>query len=232
MDKMMYMPHKLKSEYSILGVYLSAHPLDKFKFFINNSNITPLDEASKIIESKNSQAKMTIVGYVTKCAERIAKNGNIYGEFTIIDYKGELKFSLFRDDYSTYKSLLNEGYMVIIDVEIKERKFPNSKPADNKEKFYSVLYKNIRMLQNVKPKSINLQLLTDNIDKDFSAHFADTLKKCSGETEIYITLYSKYDMNRGIKLVSRSKQIDINNEEFENFILAHPDIIKKVIIKQ
>jgi len=232
MDKMLYMPEMLKAEHSVLGIYLSAHPLDRFKFFIKHSNITSLDEAAKIIESKNAPAKMTIVGYVTKNAERTAKNGNLYGEFTIIDYKGELKISLFRDDYSYNKGTLTEGYSVIIDVEIKERKFPNSKPGEQNEKFFSVSYKNIRMLQNVDAKAVNIYIDINEIDSNFRKDFHKTVNACKGKSELYITLIDRNSLKQGIKMVSRTKKIDINNELLDQFVNSYPNAIKKVIITQ
>gem|GEM_PF-5835828 len=48
---------------------------------------------------------------------------------------------------------------------------------------------------------------------------------------MYLTLLSDYD-NTSIKLVSRSKTIDINNEEIERFIDTYSNVVKKVVIKQ
>ena len=231
MEKMMYMPTLLKNEYSVLGIYLSAHPLDKFKFFINNSNITPLEKAAKIIEEKKTKTKMSIVGYVTKGIERTSKNGNVFGDYTIIDYTGELKFALFKDDYTNNKSNLSEGYLVIMDVEIKERKFPSNKNDNNQPMMY-VTYSNARLLQNLKTKSINLYLDINGIDADFRKRFAEIVDANKGETELYITLFDSNISSRGINMVSRSKRIDINNEDFELFVKANSNVIKKVTITQ
>ena len=231
MDKMIYMPTSLKNEYSVLGIYLSSHPLDKFKFLINNTNITHLDIASKIIEEKNAKTKFTIVGYVTKASERTSKNGNLFGEYTIIDYSGELKFALFGKDYTAYKAVLNEGYSVIIDVEIKERfAFKSDKKQDNKEVNLSAVYSGIRLLQDIDIKSVNLYMNINDIDSKFRADFYDVINRCSGKTELYLTLISNFD-NKGIKLVSRKNTIDANMEEFSRFIASYPNIIKKVNIK-
>ena len=232
LDKMVFMSQKLKNEYSVLGIYLSAHPLDKFKFFINNTNIIPLDKASKIIEEKKVKTKMTVVGYVTKSVERTSKNGNLFGEYTLIDYYGDLKFPLFRDDYSNYKGNLCEGYSIIMDVEIRENKYQSNKQTDNNGPQLSVYYRNIRMLQNLKTKSINLYIDISNIDSVFRKQFANIIDTCSGETELYITLFDTQNSTRGIKMVSRTKQIDINREELREFIESNDNVIKKVVITQ
>ncbi|MBQ1731557.1 MAG: DNA polymerase III subunit alpha, partial [Bacteroidales bacterium] len=234
-DKMMYMPILLKNEYSVLGIYLSSHPLDKFKFFIDNSNIAHLDIAAKVIEEKNSKTKFTVVGYITKSTERTSKNGNFFGEYTIIDYYGELKFALFGKDYTAYKANLVEGHSIIMDVEIKERNFFNNdkkKDDKNKEIILSAVYSNIRPLQDVDIKSINMYFDTDGIDSNFRKEFYNIIEKCKGKTELCITLVSGSSMNKGIKMVSRTKLIDVNNDEINQFIKNNPSVIKKVSITQ
>ncbi len=234
-DKMMYMPILLKNEYSVLGIYLSSHPLDKFKFFIDNSNIAHLDIAAKVIEEKNSKTKFTVVGYITKSTERTSKNGNFFGEYTIIDYYGELKFALFGKDYTAYKANLVEGHSIIMDVEIKERNFFNNdkkKDDKNKEIILSAVYSNIRPLQDVDVKSINMYFDTDGIDSNFRKEFYNVIEKCKGKTELCITLVSGSATNKGIKMVSRTKLIDVNNDEINQFIKNNPSVIKKVSITQ
>ncbi len=235
MDKMMYMPILLKNEYSVLGIYLSSHPLDKFKFFIDNSNIAHLDIAAKIIDEKNTKTKFTVVGYITKSTERTSKNGNFFGEYTIIDYYGELKFALFGKDYTAYKANLVEGHSIIMDVEIKERNFFNNdkkKDDKNKEIILSAVYSNIRPLQDVDVKSINMYFDTDGIDSNFRKEFYNVIDKCKGKTELCITLVSGSATNKGIKMVSRTKLIDVNNDEINQFIKNNPSVIKKVSITQ
>ena len=92
-------------------------------------------------------------------------------------------------------------------------------------------YSNIRMLQNVNAKSINLFLHTNDIDSQFRTELFNVINKCTGKTELYITLFSDFD-DKGIKLVSRNNAVDINDTDFSDFIAAYPNIIKKVIIKQ
>ena len=235
MDKMVYMPTSLKNEYSVLGIYLSSHPLDKFKFFIDHTNITHLDIASKIIDEKSLKTKMTVVGYVTKSTERTSKNGNLFGEYTIIDYHGELKFALFGKDYTAYKAVLNEGYSIIMDVEIKERFFfKNDKNKDdkNKEVNLSAVYSNVRMLQDVDVKSINMYFDINGIDSNFRKEFFNMVEKCKGKTELCITLIDGTSISKGIKMVSRAKQIDVNNDELNQFIKNNASTIKKVTITQ
>lgn len=239
MDKQIYMPKKLKDEYSVLGIYLSAHPLDNYKFFIEHSNITPLDEASKILSAENCVAKMRIVGYITKFAERPTKKGTVFGEYTIIDYKGEHKFSLFGKDYEENNGKLKVGYSIIMDALVEERKYKikekNEVTGVEVEKEKTILhsaYRNIQMLQNIDTKYINLYIDINETDEQFRKDFFEMLSKEKGKTEVFITLIDgKKKSLRGIKMVSRTKQININgNETLEHFTETYSNVIKKVEI--
>ena len=194
-----------------------------------------MDIAAKIIDEKNTKTKFTVVGYITKSTERTSKNGNFFGEYTIIDYYGELKFALFGKDYTAYKANLVEGHSIIMDVEIKERNFFNNdkkKDDKNKEITLSAVYSNIRPLQDVDVKSINMYFDTDGIDSNFRKEFYNVIEKCKGKTELCITLVSGSATNKGIKMVSRTKLIDVNNDEINQFIKNNPSVIKKVSITQ
>ncbi|MBO7133802.1 MAG: DNA polymerase III subunit alpha [Bacteroidales bacterium] len=230
MEKMIYMPKLLSDEKSVLGIYLSAHPLDRFKFFIEHTKITPLEEASKLILESKVTPKMTVVGYVTKSTERTAKTGNLFGEFSIIDYNGSLDFKLFKENYTNAKPSLDVGYSVIMDIEIKEMKF-GSKSSGSEQRVIRVNYSNIRMLQNVKVKSVNIYMDTMEITTEFRTSFFKMLDSCKGETTIYLTLMDK-NSSQGIRMVSRSKMIDVNTEDFQNFIRDNSNVVKKVVISQ
>ena len=122
-----------------------------------------------------------------------------------------------------------------MDVEIKERFFfKNDKNKDdkNKEVNLSAVYSNIRMLQDVDVKSINMYFDINGIDSNFRKEFFNMVEKCKGKTELCITLIDGTSISKGIKMVSRAKQIDVNNDELNQFIKNNASTIKKVTITQ
>ena len=88
------------------------------------------------------------------------------------------------------------------------------------------------MLQNLKTKSINLYIDISYIDAEFRRQFSNLIDTCQGETELYITLFESNTSTKGIKMVSRTKQIDITREEIRDFIEMNDNVIKKVVITQ
>jgi DNA polymerase-3 subunit alpha len=93
----------------VIGFYLSGHPLDRYKLVIekiSNCKTTTL-------ENKRDQ-QVKLAGIVTQTRERIAKNGNPYGNFTIQDYEGSVSFALFNEDYRKFQSYLTLNSLVLL----------------------------------------------------------------------------------------------------------------------
>ncbi len=100
---------KLHKEKEVIGMYLSGHPLDDFKLefktFVNT-------ELSKVEEIKNKE--VSIAGVVTDSYEKMSKAGKPYGGFTLEDYSGNLRITMWSEDYLKYRHLLSQGQMLFI----------------------------------------------------------------------------------------------------------------------
>lgn len=101
----------LEREKEMVGIYISAHPLDGFHYEMNHYGFIPLSE----IEGdayKNRPLRMA--GYVSSALHLVSKKGTKYGKFKIVDYHGEFEFSLFREDYLKFKDMLLQDNKVFI----------------------------------------------------------------------------------------------------------------------
>ncbi len=94
----------LQREKDVVGIYLSGHPLDDYKFEVENLTTCSLDR----IDNFQGQ-KIRIAGFVTKAEHRISQKGTGWGRFTISDYSGNLEIALFSNDYAQFKHFFEEG---------------------------------------------------------------------------------------------------------------------------
>ncbi|MCC6459161.1 MAG: DNA polymerase III subunit alpha [Saprospiraceae bacterium] len=106
----------LQREKDVVGIYLSGHPLDDYKFEVENLTTCSLDR----IENFRSQ-KIKIAGFVTKAEHRISQKGTGWGRFTISDYSGNLEIVLFSNDYAQFKHYFEEGNCLYITGTQKQR---------------------------------------------------------------------------------------------------------------
>jgi DNA polymerase-3 subunit alpha len=95
---------KLQREKDVIGLYLSGHPLDDYKFEVENLTTCGLER----IDQFKGQ-KIHVAGFVTKAEHRISQRGTGWGRFTISDYSGNLEMALFSNDYAKFKHLFEEG---------------------------------------------------------------------------------------------------------------------------
>ena len=94
---------RLSKEKSVLGFYLSAHPLDNYKNEIksyNNIHLGLPDELQSVNEVK-------LFGIVTDIRTKIDKKGNTMAFFTIEGFTGKGECIIFSDAFTKYNKLIN-----------------------------------------------------------------------------------------------------------------------------
>ncbi|MFN0013499.1 MAG: DNA polymerase III subunit alpha [Saprospiraceae bacterium] len=106
----------LQRERDVIGIYLSGHPLDDYKFEVENLTTCALDR----IENFKGQ-KIRVAGFVTKAEHRISQKGTGWGRFTVSDYSGNLEIALFSNDYAQFKHLFEEGNCLFITGTFRQR---------------------------------------------------------------------------------------------------------------
>lgn len=194
---------KLEKERDLVGMFLSAHPLDQFYMELNygcNSNIKMMSEATPI-----EDAEITFGGIVTEFQSRPAKRGGNYGILKLEDYTGSTEFMLFGQQYIDFGRYGQPGTPILITGKFQKR-------YNSEELRFNIT--NIKLLQDIKGEwlsGITIQLNT----QDISSNLIDVLNDhINSTTENHRSLsFIMYDpeINRSIKLLSK-KTIPLNRE--------------------
>jgi DNA polymerase III subunit alpha len=108
--------YKLEKEKEIIGIYLSAHPLDEFKLEVKHFTTCPLAEIERF---KDRQVR--VAGIVIRANHRINQRGAGYGFFTLQDYNGELQVELFKDNYLKFRHYFEEGQMLMLEGRLQDK---------------------------------------------------------------------------------------------------------------
>jgi DNA polymerase III subunit alpha len=104
---------KLHFEKEVVGVYISGHPLDNFKFEITAFCTAPISVLNNIENSEGKEYK--VGGIVSSVEHRMTKTGRPFGKMVVEDYSGKTEFTLWSDDYLKYKSFLMPGLFLFIE---------------------------------------------------------------------------------------------------------------------
>ena len=103
---------RLNRERDLVGMYLSAHPLDPYYIEVTYGCDTPLAE----VKTKSDQLdrELTMGGLVVDFQTRMGKKGNHFGIMKIEDYSGSFEFMLFGDNYVNYQKYGVHGYAIVV----------------------------------------------------------------------------------------------------------------------
>ncbi|MGN5954106.1 DNA polymerase III subunit alpha [Sphingobacterium lactis] len=167
---------KLKYEKDVIGIYLTSHPLDNYKFEIKHFCANKVSELQMINKMKASEVdpevalafnriknkEVVIGGIVQSANHRVAKSGKPFGSFIIEDYSDSYEIMVFGEDYVKFKGYLQEGYFVQIRGLVQER----FKQVGN----WGFELKNIQLLSDLREKmakSFTIQFPLHVLDADF-----------------------------------------------------------------
>ena len=108
---------KINNEFSSLGLYLSAHPLDGYSNILLKMNVTNsieiLNEPSKYI-----QKNIKLCGLISKIQKRQSPRGR-WMSIQLNDISGSIEINIFSDVLIKYEEYLIERNLILIDAEIK-----------------------------------------------------------------------------------------------------------------
>lgn len=208
---------RLNKERDLIGMYLSAHPLDEFELEINHiCNTTTVD--LKDLASLQGKA-LRIGGMVTNLRHGTSKAGNPYGIFTLEDYVGAYEFALFGNSYIEFSKYMIKDLYLYINAIVQEKgaDYKYKKPSDpNSPKELELKIQKIELFRDVKDKLIEMLTLTiplQQIDDEFATEISDLVLKNKGNVNVYIHVVDESSPNK-VKLFSRQHRLKINTEVY------------------
>ncbi|WP_395051672.1 DNA polymerase III subunit alpha [Flavobacterium sp.] len=109
---------KLAKEKEVVGIYISGHPLDDFRFemkYFCNSKLESLKDLNQHL-NKN----LTFGGIITNVQHRIAKNGKGWALFQLEGYDESYEFKIFGEEYMKNRHYLIPNSFTYIKILVKE----------------------------------------------------------------------------------------------------------------
>jgi DNA polymerase III subunit alpha len=109
---------KLAKEKEVVGIYISGHPLDDFKYemkYFCNSKLELLKDLNPLV-NKN----LTFGGIISNVQHRISKNGKGWAIFNLEGYDESYEFKIFGEEYMKYRHYLIANSFTYIKIVVKE----------------------------------------------------------------------------------------------------------------
>ncbi|MBR6182185.1 MAG: DNA polymerase III subunit alpha [Prevotella sp.] len=194
---------KLNKERDLVGIYLSAHPLDEFSVILDqlcNTQCSELADKESLAKKEN----ITFGGVVTAVRSRFSKNGSPCGFVTIEDFNGSGELALFGEEWGKWRSMFNEACTVYVTAKAVQR-FRNSK-------MYDIRIGEVQYMQTVKENAIQkltIVINTDHVDTAVVSDLVAAIDSSPGETSLYVRLH---DTEGNLMLRSKAKKVEVRHQ--------------------
>ena len=211
---------RLNRERDLVGIYLSAHPLDDFKLVLTgmcNTHCAELDDKMALTKKE----EIVLGGIVTEVKSKFTKTGKPCGFVMIEDFEGAGELAFFGEEWGKWRGHLSEGYTVFITAKCVQ-KYPNSNYID-----FQV--SNIEYLQSVSDKrieSFTIEADSNHIDETVVNDILTMVNESPGNTQLYFQIHDS-ESNNTVLLRSRTRPITVKRE-LVNYVESHPNMTYKV----
>ncbi|MDZ7738150.1 MAG: DNA polymerase III subunit alpha [Bacteroidales bacterium] len=210
---------KLNREKEVVGVFLSAHPLDDFRLEMKTFCNIQIRELSNLHEHLNKE--VIIAGMVTEAKSGTSKNGKPYGSFTLQDYTDSFRFMLFDKDYVNNSKYCNPGYFLMVKGLVRKRRY--------REEELEVSVQKIHLLTSVRDeliRSFTVIIPVDIINDELVNKIKEIADKNKGKTELRFMVADPVE-KISVSMFSRTMKINISND-LTRFIESVPGMEFKV----
>ncbi len=196
---------RLNKERDLVGIYLSAHPLDEYSIVLKgmcNTHCQELGDREALARKEGFQ----LGGIVTQVREKTTKRGEPCGFVTIEDFEGSGELALFGEEWAKWRGMMVEGYTLYIQGKCAPR-FQNST-------FLTIQISNIQFLSSAKADNIEkftISFNSDAIDDAMVTDLTTLLSEHPGNIQLYFQIRSQ-ESTTPLVLHSRNQTIDVNRE--------------------
>ncbi len=197
---------RLNKERDLVGIYLSAHPLDEYKIVLDNLCNTRCEELADI-DKLSDREDVILGGIVTALRTGFTKNGKPFGIVTLEDFDGSGELALFGEAWGDKAGMFTIGASVYVTGKVKPRfSYNENGPKD-------LRITGVEYLQTVKEKAIDritISLTTDMLDDRIVAELSELVDSSPGQTKLFFQLHDSGGKNY-VLLRSTTKTVDVRH---------------------
>ncbi|HIW66049.1 MAG TPA: DNA polymerase III subunit alpha [Candidatus Alistipes intestinipullorum] len=192
---------KLTKEREMVGLYLSAHPLDDYKIIIDHMCKTRLPELEDLEALKGQE--IGVAGMVVSVQNLMTKTGKPWGKFKLEDYNGSHEFALFGKDYENFRKYLFEDYFLFVRGKVQP------KPYNDKELEFKILsMMQLQEMRDTMIRDIYVQLPVEEITERLIRELTGKIRESKGKTVLHFTIVDR-EAQVSLNLFSKSYKVGL-----------------------
>jgi len=201
---------KLEKEKDLLGIYLSAHPLDDYRLELKhfcNLSVAALNNPENI---KNRE--FVVGGMITGVRKGLTKKGNEFAIATVEDYNGSYEFAFFGQDFVNFIGIISNTKFVLIRGKVVPKRF---KPDEWETKVTK-----ISLLSDVLDSMVNsitLRIPLQSLNDEIVNELAFVTMENRGKITLRFHIYDETNERQSVQLLSRSVMVNLSRELIDFF---------------
>src|SRR5690554_5847838 len=193
---------RLNKERELIGIYLSAHPLDDYEFILKhvcNADSLKLQDLASL-----NGREITFGGMVAAVREGQTQRGSPYTIFKIEDYYGSYEMALFSEDSVNFGRYARLGLSIYISGRVQPKRYRQDE--------LEVKISSINLLSEIKDKlvsKITLQIPLSELNDNTVAELSALVKNNSGNSLLYFNVVGE-ETGGSIRLFSRQEKVKVD----------------------
>ena len=193
---------RLNKERFLVGIYLSAHPLDEY--YVILQNVCNLKMAQMENLSAFAKKGVRLGGIVTAVRSGTTKNGKPFGVATIEDFSGTGEIALFGENWVQWGGYLSVDRSVLITGSVDEHRF---RPGE-----YELRIGRIDWLADISDKvieRITITINTNTLNKDDVEMLTSYAEENPGNTALQLVFVDATNPHNQLHMTSSSRRINV-----------------------
>ncbi|MFY0482733.1 DNA polymerase III subunit alpha [Flavobacterium sp. PLA-1-15] len=220
---------KLAKEKEVVGIYISGHPLDDFKFemkYFCNARLEALKNLEKYV-GRN----LTVAGIVTNVQRRTAKNGKDWAIFTLEGYDESYEFKIFGEEYLKFHYYLISNNFVYFKINVKEGWTDKETGKKSEPRLQFIEAKQLQDILTSFAKKLIIDLDIKVLESDLISNLQDIFQRHKGDNQVTFEVLEKDKVQRIVQeepvAVIESEDPTDDEESLGEMAVAVPTVIEE-----
>ncbi len=209
---------KLAKEKEVVGIYISGHPLDDYRFEMKYFCNSKLDNLKDL--NKHLNKTLTFGGIITNVQHQIAKNGKGWAGFVLEGYDDNFEFKIFGEEYLKFRHFLIQNNFTFMRVLVKEgwADRETGKKGEPRLQFMLIQYLQDVLSMYAKKLIINLDIKT--LDKNIIEDLKLIFNANKGDNQVL------FEVSETEKIIKQITPSNVETDIMEPIIDENGDILE------
>ena len=199
---------ELAKEKEVIGMYISAHPLDNFKYELSFCNACVSDFKGDL--EKHIGANLIFAGIITEVQHRVSKSGKGWASFIIEDYSDSFEFRIFGEDYLKFKHFFVPNSFLYVRSTI-QKGWINKEGVQGDARLKFTEFKLLHDVIDDLCKKMTIKIQLGELQEQSIKRFQELCKKNKGKQSLRFAIYDVDDKIE-LDVPSRNTKIKISSD--------------------